>query len=217
MQSTEHQNGNHCNLLNDANNVVATTVAFTGHRPDKLSGYERESYRRFVSELAETLYREYYEHGTRRFISGGAQGFDQLAFWAIEKMKINYSLKDVENIVYVPFKGQDRRWKENGCFSRNEYNQMLARADEVVYLKEKAISRYEVVGALMGRNRAMIDDADRLIALCNRDDWMNSHGGTASAMQYAQTKKKPIDQLRFTIEDNKLAIRDLLHDICPSD
>lgn len=103
-------------------------LAFTGHRPDKLAGYEREKYRAFTDELADLLYQQYYQCGYRKFITGGAQGFDQLAFWSVEKMRRTHKLDDVENIVYIPFQGQESRWKDEGCFSKNDYKKMLCAA-----------------------------------------------------------------------------------------
>lgn len=172
---------------------IGKTLSFTGHRPNKLAGYDREAYRPFVQELSEILYERYYNKGYRRFITGGAQGFDQLAFWALEKMRSAHALKDVANILYVPFQGQERRWKETGVFSQQEYKQMRSRAAQEFVVVPYASSRAEVVSALYARNRAMVDASDRVLALCNSKSWEQDSGGTAGCMQYAKNKLRPID------------------------
>lgn len=194
--------------------VDVPTLTFTGHRPDKLAGYDREAYRPFTEQLAELIYDTYYKKGYRRFITGGAQGFDQLAFWAIEKMRKTRNLTDVENVLYIPFAGQERRWKESGTFSRDDYNKMRRFADREVVLVPYATTRGEVVAALMGRNREMVDASDRVLALCNSSDWENDSGGTAACMRYAQAKNRSIDCLQTTLGDSgELLIRSFSKDV----
>lgn len=198
----------------------AKTIAFTGHRPNKLAGYDREGYRTFTTDLASLLFEKYYSKGIRKFISGGAQGFDQLAFWAVEKMRLKYSLEDIENVVYVPFKGQEKIWKADGCFSKDDYRKMICRADSINMLNGALTDRGRIVGALMQRNCAMIDDADILCALNNSPRWAESNGGTAAAMQYALAIGRQIDRVRFTLNDlgngsSELAITGFEEDVRP--
>lgn len=189
-----------------ANNISTTnsslTLTFTGHRPDKLAGYDREAYRAFTQELADMLYEKYYRQGYRKFITGGAQGFDQLAFWAVEKMRRAHGLKDVQNILYIPFSGQERRWKETGCFSQGDYVKMRRAADREVILIPYATTRGEVVAALMGRNREMVDASDCVVALCNSDSWESDKGGTAACMQYAKKRGRQIDRIQTAMNGN---------------
>lgn len=199
--------------------IPMQAIAFTGHRPDKLVGYERDLYTGFTKDLACMLYDKYYIAGVRKFISGGAQGFDQLAFWAVEKMRRYNALTDIQNIVYVPFRGQERMWKDEGCFSKSDYQKMLSFADNVVILEKTAFTRSEVVSALMRRNREMVDSADAICALNNDSNWQSSRGGTASAMQYAQSKGKRIDRIRFSFtgtppDQTPLVITGFEKDIC---
>lgn len=83
------------------------TVCFTGHRPNRLAGYtSRVPYTIFVKRLKKILI-PFISQGYTRFITGGAQGIDQLAFWAVEGLKkAGY---EVQNIVYVPYEGQELR------------------------------------------------------------------------------------------------------------
>lgn len=59
------------------------TVCFTGHRANKLCGYDINKYTDFVDQLVIALEDYTLDHNITNFITGGAQGFDQLAYWAV--------------------------------------------------------------------------------------------------------------------------------------
>lgn len=184
--------------------TASDTMAFTGRRPKDLCGYDTAYYRQFVTDLAEILY-FFYNNGVHRFISGGAQGFDQLAFWAVHRLKIKKGCADVENILYLPFRGQERRWAVTGCFSQKEYRQMTALADSV-----HVISDSNSIRALFERNHAMVDDSGILLGLYPDNSWRTAKGGTAECLRYAQSCKssRPIDiyQLRYCAQQSGLEI-----------
>ena len=177
------------------------SVCFTGHRPNGLCGYNLENYSTFNKQLYKFLI-DLYNKDVRIFVTGGAQGFDQLSFWAVNKLKSKYS--DIQNIVYVPYKGQELRWGKFGPFSQNDYNQMLSKADKVIYLCENTPENW--TQALMYRNHKMVDDTDFVIALYSGQDWQDSKGGTAECMRYATRHNKEIIQLDYKIIDDKLVI-----------
>ena len=64
------------------------TICFTGHRPNKMAGYKHENYCSFLNSLEEHL-QKYLDAGFTKFITGGAQGADQLAFWAVHRLKLH--------------------------------------------------------------------------------------------------------------------------------
>lgn len=170
------------------------TMCFTGHRPNKLCGYEKDTYRPMVKQLTDIL-DQYYAAGIRRFITGGAQGFDQLVFWATHALKSKHD--DIENIVYVPFQGQERQWSKTGVFSQTEYAQMLKHADHVEYLSANTLTnKREVVHALYIRNETMVNHSDMVLALQNPWD-NNETGGTAHCVKYAKNQCKLIHQLLY--------------------
>lgn len=179
------------------------TLCFTGRRPKDLCGYKKEKYKNLVDCI--TKFCDYfYKQGYRNFISGGAQGFDQLAFWAVNKLKASHP--DIKNIVYVPFKGQERNWLATGLFSRQEYRLMLSLADEVVYLQDELHDYKDIAKALFARNHAMVDASDAVIALYPDNTWPTSKGGTAECMRYAETHHKDIHQIDYTIANNEITI-----------
>ena len=146
-------------------NEKQKTICFTGHRPNRLAGYaNKDPYFVLVGKLKEEL-TPLIRQGYTRFITGGAQGIDQLAFWAVEGLK--KSGYAICNFVYVPYEGQELRWSEKGMFSQQEYRFMLEKADGVVYLYRKGQS-FRIVDALMGRNHALCDVSDKIIGVYER-------------------------------------------------
>lgn len=167
-------------------------ICFTGRRPKDLFWYDSKRYIPLVEALKRDL-RVLIDKGYDTFISGGAQGFDQLAFWAVNRLKTEgYNIK---NIVYVPFDGQEKMWKEEGLFSQQEYRKMLSLADEVVVLREiDRTVKYEVVNALHDRNHSMVNDVDLVFGLYPNSSWINksTKGGTAECLRYAKSQNKKI-------------------------
>lgn len=173
---------------------MSKTLCFTGHRPSGLFGYgldtpTQERYNALTKELVDILH-DLHQKRFSRFITGGAQGADQLAFWAVDFIKDYYLNDTFENVVYVPCKGQDSRWKEDGRFGKREYYQMLKKATEVVYISE---GPYQGPWTMTRRNHAMVDASDAVLAIYGAsEDWHTAKGGTAECMRYAEKRDKPI-------------------------
>ena len=181
-------------------------IAFTGPRPKKLCGWKHASYKNLIDTLVLKL-NDYYKMGVRKFISGAAQGFDMCAFLAVQKMKNRYGYDDVQNVVYVPFKGQESIWSEYGCFGQLEYRQMLEDADEVKILVSSMPDVKLLPKLLCDRNTAMVKDCNILLALYNKDDWMDTKGGTQDAMVKAYTMGKEIHQIHYEIQDDQVRFK----------
>lgn len=174
-------------------------MCFTGRRPKDLLGYEHDAYLPMVEAIKSCL-REHIVNGYDTFISGGAQGFDQLAFWAVNRLKSEFP--HIKNIVYIPFAGQERMWKAEGLFSQKEYRLMLKLADEVkVVTSEIDVPKVGgVVKALHLRNHAMVDSADAVFGLFPDMTWQDpkTKGGTAECLKYTRSVNKPIFQMSNT-------------------
>lgn len=169
------------------------TVCFTGHRPKSLfpekpyAEARRKEYQEIVDRIAEFVY-EMYVKGCTRYISGGAQGFDQLSFWAVHKAKKECPC--IINDVYIPFEGQEARWAEKGLFGQLEYRQMVGHADHV-FVCTRGIcrsDRKQVINALMYRNKCMVDDSGIVLGQFADDTWQDplAKGGTADCLRYAK-------------------------------
>lgn len=184
---------------------MSKAIAFTGRRPKDLCGYDKNAYTGFIDQLSSML-KYYYDQGYDKFNSGLAQGFDMLAFHAVDKLK--QSGAKIQNVVYMPFKGQELRWAKYGTFSQDEYRRIIDRADDVKVLCNNAdTSDYRAVTRLLDeRNHAMVDDADLVLALYPDGNWFRSKGGTANCMRYARTRHVPVHRIGYAVKDGRLVI-----------
>jgi len=148
------------------------TVAFTGHRPDKLGGYGR------VNPMRDNIVRAILAklRGLRptHAISGMSLGVDQWAASACFYLGIPFTAA-------VPFAGQESLWDVS---SQIIYHGILSKAAEVEIINT---SQVDVSVALQRRNEWMVDNSDLLIAV-----WNGSPGGTANTVKYAKLMDKPV-------------------------
>lgn len=172
-----------------------TTICFTGPRPAELFGYSfPEKYLPIARKLQEILI-PFVENGTKRFISGGAQGFDQLAFWVVNEIRAKRSHPELENVIYLPYNSQPNMWKTDGLFGQKEFNRARSRATEVQVINPNPNNRFQAIEYLYKRNHMMVDNSDLVIALLAGRSlcWSNERGGTSECMRYAVDKKdKPV-------------------------
>ena len=109
------------------------TIAFTGHRPEKLYGYDlkNDKYIKLNAFLEKLLEEKIIHEGYDTFISGGALGFDTVVFLSVKNLKKKYP--HIKNILAVPFRNQSNKWSQKDI---NIYNYMKSIADEVVFVDE---------------------------------------------------------------------------------
>lgn len=163
------------------------TIAFTGHRPKDLWGYkDRAPYTTLCEQIANAIADVAGDHKDVRVITGGAQGVDQVTFWAAEHLK-NDSSRTITNELHIPLPNQPSRWIKDGMFGQDEYKKLVKRADIIRRIYEEYPQLTEPVPLLLQRNKTMIDEADAVIAVSknNLEDALKSRGGTAHAMRYA--------------------------------
>lgn len=173
--------------LNDLKLNKQETICFTGSRPKNMYGYDRESYIALVVDLEAVIVKLAKHHGFKNFVTGGAQGFDQLVFWAINNAKTHNKDLEINNICIIPFKGQERRWANTGLFSIKEYNLMLNKADKVVYLEDHSTDFKQIVKYLDNRNKVMLDLSRTVLGLKDGRTWTGK-GGTANCLRDAEYK-----------------------------
>jgi uncharacterized phage-like protein YoqJ len=155
-------------------------IAGTGHRPDKLGGYENRTRLALGGLATEYLAQKRPD----LVISGMALGWDQALAGAAVALEIPF-------LAIIPFEGQERKWPED---ARARYKRLLAAATEVI-----VISPWPSTKAMQLRNEAMVDRCDRVVAL-----WDGSWGGTFNCVKYAEKKRVPIDHLwdRWSLQDD---------------
>lgn len=192
------------------------TMCFTGHRANKLCGYNINAYTEFVSELMNVLKIYITKYNIKNFITGGAQGFDQLVFWAVHHLQHKHPEYKIQNIVFVPFTGQESKWSDKGLFSKTDYNNMLSVADRIVICNREVTSHSDfntIRETLMNRNKQMVDSSIRVMALCNEAEACTNNitGGTGNCVRYALSEYKYLDKCVYKVENNKLILSDVIY------
>lgn len=156
-------------------------LAFTGHRPELLPFGENElsaaAIRAKTMILDEILSSA--AKGCDTFLNGGARGGDIIFAEQVLLVKAT-EYPNIRLITVVPHEGQANSWTEAW---RERYFRIHELSAEVITLASR-YSRdcYHV------RNRYLVDNADRLLALYNGC----ATGGTAYTIKYAQQKNREI-------------------------
>ncbi|MBE6656088.1 MAG: DUF1273 domain-containing protein [Ruminococcaceae bacterium] len=133
-------------------NERAITCCFTGHRkvPKTCEPIVRVNLARAVGEL--------YQKGYRRFVAGGAVGFDTMAADVVLGYRRHYP--DVSLILMLPCADQDAKWTEE---EKAVYAKQKREADEVILLADRYYD-----GCMQKRNQAMVDASSVCIAYLTR-------------------------------------------------
>lgn len=150
------------------------TIAFTGHRPDKLPGGYNGNHSNILNIIELELRKQ--EHPIK-VITGGALGIDQLALQAALNTRED-SYHGVKIVVAEPFKFFWRKWPPQSIenYLRNIFDVDIERIlvdDSEIYAPWK----------MQKRNEWMVDRCDELWAW-----WDGSSGGTKNCIDYAKKK-----------------------------
>lgn len=149
-------------------------ICGTGHRPNKLGGYDEET----SVHLHNLAFDWLVANEPELVISGGALGWDQALAAAARSAKIPFALA-------LPFPGFEDRWPTKS----KEYLYGLMQSvlcQETVFVCPEGYAGWK----MQKRNEYMVDRADKVLAL-----WDGSTGGTGNCINYANKVKKPIENL----------------------
>lgn len=153
----------------------ATTVAFTGYRPDKIKKSDPDNNFLFAEIQARLLgtIHKLAEQGYKTFLSGMAAGFDLMAASAVLLARNNYP--EIELICVVPFPEQSNKFAP---FWKVEYNNILMQAQQSITLSGSYHS-----GVFHRRNDYLINNSSVLV--CYYD---GQPGGTHYTVNLAQRR-----------------------------
>lgn len=157
--------------------------AFTGHRPASIPALP--GLHAAVEAALEAAVRQAVSEGFTLFRSGGAMGVDLWCAQAV--VKLQRKCPHIRLHFLLPCETQADHWPE--CW-RERYFDLLAKADEVMYLQ----GRYSE-GCMQRRNRALVNGAHLLMAYYNG----GAKGGAAYTVRYAREKGVPVRNL-FPVE-----------------
>ena len=153
------------------------TIFVTGHRPDKLWGYNilTGKYEYLMNMFKQMLI----EYKADEVVDGMALGTDMvMALTVISLKKEGY---DIKLHCAIPCKNHKNiKWSAR---DKIIYDYILKHADVVKLVTNEKYSPY----LMMVRNKYMVDISDCGIAL-----WNGSNGGTANCVKYAQKVGKPL-------------------------
>lgn len=153
------------------------TICVTGHRPNKLYGYDMSDIRYLF--LKQELKRILVEEKCTEGITGMALGVDMIFALAIIDLK-NEGY-DIKLHCAIPCQGHTSKWFDKK--SIDMYNYILSKADKKVIVSNKPYDRF----VMQIRNEYMVNNSDKVIAV-----WNGSSGGTKNCIDYAIRMKKEI-------------------------
>lgn len=152
------------------------TMCITGHRPNKLYGYDymHKSYiamghyiRKFILDNAIT-----------DVYSGMALGVDTICALVVLKLKRQgYAVK---LHCAIPCKNHASNWP---AASQKQWQDIINQADFVEYVSEKAYDNT----CMQKRNIYMVDRSDIVLGI-----WDGTSGGTKNCLDYAKSESKTI-------------------------
>lgn len=143
---------------------ISQTCFFSGHRETGEAPY-------LPKAVGDAIGRAY-EAGFRRFVCGGALGFDTIAAQGVLRWREREGAGDVELWLILPHRGQERSWR---LPDQEVYRQLLEQADHLEFLQESYTP-----GCMFRRNRAMADCSSRGIFFYDG----RKGGGTAYTLKY---------------------------------
>jgi len=152
------------------------SCSFTGHRPRRLPWHYDETSEDCIQLKAvlATKITELVERGVTDFLSGMAEGIDQIcAELVLEQREKNPALK---LHCILPCLDQDVEWPAS---ARERYRSILDQADSIVYVSR---DRGPKPDRMMDRNRFLVDHSSILLAVYNG----TRRSGTGATINYAR-------------------------------
>lgn len=177
---------------------INKTLAFTGHRPNRLKGYKMSENTELLKVLKDTIIYYIEEKGVDTFVSGMALGVDIWSAFIVLKLKEKHP--SIKLVCAVPCDKQYAVWKNQDDI--DDWKYIIDNADVVHYVSTEPYTNW----CLQKRNEWMVDNSDYVLAIWNGI----TNGGTWNCIKYAM--KKDTDILK--IDSNTLEIEKLTIDKC---
>ena len=153
-------------------------ACFTGHRPNKLKGYEAQ-------DNKDLLWRIYYacvdlieNKDVSTFINGLALGVDMWSAKIVIKLKEKYP--HIKLISAIPCRNHSCKWKKQDIDICQE---ICDKSDEVVLVTEEDYKPY----LMQVRNEWMVNKSDYVVAV-----WDGTKGGTGNCVNFSIKQNKQI-------------------------
>lgn len=148
-------------------------LGFTGHRPDRLGGYDQDTWSSLVKFATEIMERK----DPSSAVIGMALGWDLAVASACAILKVPF-------VAAVPFHGQEKTWPPE---SQRLYRLLLSQSKETVLVNSGQYARWK----LLRRNEWMVNRSDEMVALWDGEQ----KGGTFQCVMYARKKGKKVSNV----------------------
>lgn len=161
---------------------------FTGHRPDKVGGYDPKdnpTKRMVISRLIEAVLDAVEDRGVYYFITGMALGTDTWAAEVVLALKEHYP--NIKLICAIPCENQTGVWKDPEDVAK--WQKIVNKADYTYQITSKTYE--EARWCLDARNEWMVDHSRGVIAVYD-----GSRGGTRNCLYYAGRRRRPVIRIR---------------------
>lgn len=151
-------------------------MCVTGHRPNKLYGYDLTDDRWIA--LKEDFKQILIENKCDEAITGMALGVDTIFAYAVLELKEDGH--DIKLHCTVPCRNFSGKWN---IYDRVKYRNIISLADTVKLVSDEEYKPY----LMQKRNEYMVDHSDKVIAV-----WDGSKSGTKNCIDYAKKVGKDI-------------------------
>ena len=151
-------------------------ICITGHRPDKLYGYDLSD-KRYMA-LSDSIIRVLIDNHCDEFISGMALGVDTVG--ALSVIRLKHRGNNIKLHCAIPCRNHSSKWNKE---SVKMYKRIIKTADIVNVVCDEEYKPY----VMQKRNEYMVDLSDIVIAVFD-----GSPGGTKNCIEYAKKMDKKI-------------------------
>ena len=151
-------------------------ICVTGHRPNKLYGYDLSDIR--WQQLKDNIKKLLIDNNCTEAVTGMALGVDTI--FALAVLELKNEGYNIKLHCAIPFRNHSSNWFQS---SKDLYNDILSKADIVKLVSDEDYQPW----LLQKRNEYIVYLSDKIIAV-----WDGSKGGTANCINYAKQQNKSI-------------------------
>lgn len=172
--------------------LIPNAVAFTGHHPNRLGGYNEQGDLNIMIKMELTrVVEQLIEKGNDTFITGMSRG---VGMWAAEVVLQLKQYYDVKLIAALPHEEQECRWP---ITYQRQYHEILSHVDQVELINPGGYEQWKT----LKRNEWMVDHAHVLVAV-----WSNPNSVTEKCVTYAKNvaHRPEIIQINPTLSKENL-------------
>lgn len=152
-----------------------STICVTGHRPNKLWGYDLNAPK--YQLLKEKMKNFLVAHNCTHAITGMALGIDQL--FALAVLELKDEGHDITLEAAIPCQNHAKQWPKS---SQELWQDIVSKCDITTLVTDEPYKPY----LMQIRNEYMVDNADEVLAI-----WDGTRGGTGNCVDYASRQLKP--------------------------